>query len=119
MKKPFFYDVTLRDGNQALKKPWNTEEKEIIFNKLIELGVQGIEVGFSGASDMDFEACKYLADKAPDNVVISGLARAVKTDIDKVAEAIRNAPKPRIHTFIAMNPLGLEYVLKKPLSEVK
>lgn len=119
MKKPFFYDVTLRDGNQALKKPWNTEEKEIIFNKLLELGVQGIEVGFSGASDMDFEACKYLADRAPENVVISGLARAVKYDIDKVAEAIKNAPRPRIHTFIAMNPLGLEYVLKKPLSEVK
>lgn len=118
MKQPFFYDVTLRDGNQALKKPWNTQEKEIIFNKLLELGVQGIEVGFSGASDMDFEACKYLADRAPDNVVISGLARAVKSDIDKVAEAIKNAPRPRIHTFIAMNPLGLEYVLKKPLTEV-
>lgn len=118
-KKPFFYDVTLRDGNQALKKPWNTDEKEIIFNKLIELGVQGIEVGFSGASDMDFEACAYLANLAPENVVISGLARAVKHDIDKVAQAIKNAPKPRIHTFIAMNPLGLEYVLKKSLNEVK
>ncbi|MDD3436594.1 MAG: alpha-isopropylmalate synthase regulatory domain-containing protein [Candidatus Gastranaerophilales bacterium] len=119
MKQPFFYDVTLRDGNQALKKPWNTSEKEIIFNKLLELGVQGIEVGFSGASDMDFEACRYLADIAPKNVVISGLARAVKGDIDKVAHAIKHAPKPRIHTFIAMNPLGLEYVLKKPLTEVK
>lgn len=119
MERPFFYDVTLRDGNQALKKPWNTQEKEIIFNKLLELGVQGVEVGFSGASDMDFEACKYLADRAPENVVISGLARAVKADIDKVAQAIKNAKKPRIHTFIAMNPLGLEYVLKKPLSEVK
>lgn len=118
-KKPFFYDVTLRDGNQALKKPWNTQEKEIIFKKLLELGVQGIEVGFSGASDMDFEACKYLSEIAPKNVVISGLARAVKSDIEKVALAIKDAPKPRIHTFIAMNPLGLEYVLKKPLKEVK
>jgi len=119
MNKPFFYDVTLRDGNQALKKPWNTQEKEIIFKKLLELNVQAIEVGFSGASDMDFEACKYLSDIAPENVVISGLARAVKSDIDKVAQAIINAPKPRIHTFIAMNPLGLEYVLKKPLKQVK
>lgn len=118
-RKPFFYDLTLRDGNQALKKPWNTEEKEIIFKKLIELGVQAVEVGFAGASDMDFEACERLANIAPQNVVISGLARAVKTDIDKVAQAIKNAPKPRIHTFIAMNPLGLEYVLKKPLKEVK
>lgn len=122
MNKPFFYDITLRDGNQALKKPWNTHEKEIIFNKLLELGVQGIEVGFSGASDMDFEACKYLADRAQaqnKNVVISGLARAVNTDIQKVADAIKHAPKPRIHIFIAMNPIGLEHVLKKPLSEVK
>ncbi|MEI8378253.1 MAG: 2-isopropylmalate synthase LeuA2, partial [bacterium] len=118
-RQPFFYDVTLRDGNQALKKPWNTQEKEIIFKRLLKLGVQGIEVGFSGASDMDFEACAYLANLAPENVVISGLARAVKYDIDKVAQAIKNAPKPRIHTFIAMNPIGLEHVLKKPLSEVK
>ncbi len=61
MNKPFFYDVTLRDGNQALKKPWNTPEKEIIFNKLLELGVQESKSGFSGASDMDFEACKYFS----------------------------------------------------------
>ena len=117
-RKPFFYDVTLRDGNQALKKPWNTQEKEIIFKRLIKLGVQGIEVGFSGASDMDFEACAHLANLASDNVVIAGLARAVKSDIDKVAQAIKHAPRPRIHTFIAMNPIGLEHVLKKPLSEV-
>ncbi len=30
--KPFFYDVTLRDGNQALKKPWKySGKREIIF----------------------------------------------------------------------------------------
>lgn len=122
MNKPFFYDITLRDGNQALKRPWNTQEKEIIFNKLLELGVQGIEVGFAGSCDMDFEACKYLADLAHaknNNVVISGLTRAVKVDIDKLAQAIKHAPKPRIHIVIAMNPTGLEHVLKKPLSEVK
>ncbi len=98
-RQPFFYDVTLRDGNQALKKPWDTAEKEIIFNQLIKLGVQGIEVGFSGASEMDFEACKHLASIAPDNVVVSALARAVEHDITKVAEAIKMAAKPRVHTF--------------------
>lgn len=118
-KQPFFYDVTLRDGNQALKKPWNTQEKEVIFNHLLELGVQGIEVGFSGASDMDFEACHHLASIAPDNVVISGLARAVQHDIDKVADAIKHCAKPRIHTFIAMSPFNMEYVLKKGPEQVK
>lgn len=118
-KQPFFYDVTLRDGNQALKKPWNTLEKEAVFKLLLGLGVQGIEVGFSGASDMDFEACQHLAKIAPDNVVISGLARAVQHDIDKVADAIKCAPKPRIHTFIAMSPFNMEYVLKKDPQDVK
>lgn len=118
-RQPFFYDVTLRDGNQALKKPWNTQEKEVIFKKLIDLGVQGIEVGFSGASDMDFAACQHLAKIAPDNVVISGLARAVETDIIKVADAIKSAPKQRIHTFIAMSPFNMQYVLKKDPKDIK
>ena len=47
IRKPFFYDVTLRDGNQALRKPWNLAEKKIIFNQLVKLGVQAIEVGFA------------------------------------------------------------------------
>ncbi len=118
-KQPFFYDITLRDGNQALKKPWNLQEKEIIFNKLIELGVQGIEVGFPNASELDFEAVEHLSKIAPNNVVVSALARCVETDIRKAADAIKQAPKPRIHTFMAMNPLGIEYVIKKPLNEIK
>lgn len=118
-RQPFFYDITLRDGNQSLKKPWNTIEKEIIFNNLVELGVQGVEVGFAAASDMDFEACSKLAQIAPDNIVVSGLARAVQGDIIKVAQAIEPANKPRIHTFIAMSPFNMQYVLNKSPEEVK
>ncbi|HSA07034.1 MAG TPA: alpha-isopropylmalate synthase regulatory domain-containing protein [Candidatus Gastranaerophilales bacterium] len=118
-RKPFFYDITLRDGNQALKKPWNTDQKEIIFKELVKLGVQAVEVGFSGSSDMDFEACQRLASIAPDNIVIAGLARAVEKDIIKVAEAIKSANKPRIHTFIAMSPFNMKYVLKKDPMDVR
>ena len=116
---PFFYDITLRDGNQALKKPWNTKQKEIIFNRLVELGVQGVEVGFSGSSDMDFEACQYLAEISPDNIVISGLARALERDIIKVADALKSANRPRIHTFIAMSPFNMEHVLKRSPQDVR
>lgn len=118
-RQPFFYDITLRDGNQSLKKPWNTYEKEIIFKLLVELGVQGVEVGFSAASDMDFEACSRLAQIAPDNIVISGLARAIEKDIIKVAQAIEPANKPRIHTFIAMSPFNMQYVLNKTPEQVR
>lgn len=118
-RQPFFYDITLRDGNQSLKKPWNLKEKEIVFNHLLELGVQGIEVGFPIASEMDFEASSYLAKIAPQNVVISGLARAAQVDILKASEAIREAAKPRIHTFIAMSPFSMEYVLNKKPRDVQ
>ncbi|MEW5692085.1 MAG: 2-isopropylmalate synthase LeuA2 [Candidatus Hydrogenedentota bacterium] len=116
---PFFYDVTLRDGNQALKKPWNTGEKEKVFLKLVNLGVQGIEVGFSGASEMDFEACEHLANIAPGDVVISGLARTLESDIQKVYDSIRNAKKPRIHTFIALSPFSMKFVLKRQPKDVQ
>ncbi len=116
---PFFYDITLRDGNQSLKKPWNTNEKEIIFNHLVELGIQGVEVGFAAASEMDFEACSKLAQIAPDNVVISALARCVENDIIKAADSIKAAEKQRVHTFIAMSPFNMEYVLNKSPQEVR
>ena len=118
-RQPFFYDITLRDGNQSLKKPWNTNEKEIIFNHLVELGIQGVEVGFAAASEMDFEACSKLAQIAPDNVVISALARCVENDIIKAAESIKAAEKQRVHTFIAMSPFNMEYVLNKSPQEVR
>lgn len=117
-KQPFFYDVTLRDGNQALRKPWNLEQKEKVFKQLVKLGVQGIEVGFSGASDMDFAATAHLARIAPDNVVISGLARAVEYDITKVWEAVHIATQPRIHTFITTSPYNMEHVLRLTPTQV-
>jgi len=118
-KKPFFYDITLRDANQALAKPWNKEEKEVVFNQLLKLGVQAVEVGFPIASEMDFESCQSLARIAPENVVISALARAKNTDIQKAWDAIKEAPKPRIHVFLAMSPLSMENVLQLEPSVVR
>ncbi len=118
-KKPFFYDITLRDGNQALKKPWGIKEKEIVFNKLVELNVNGIEVGFPSASEMDYDACERLAKIAPKNIVISALARCVKADIRKAVDAIKDAPIPRIHVFMALSPFHMQYVLNKTPEEAK
>lgn len=118
-RQPFFYDITLRDGNQSLKKPWNLKEKEFIFNKLVNFGVQAVEAGFPAASEMDFEAVQRLAQIAPDNLVISALARAVEHDITKAIEAIQHCLKPRVHTFIAMSPFNMKYVLNKDPQEVK
>jgi len=129
VRKPFFYDITLRDANQALARPWNKEQKEVVFRQLLKLGVQGIEVGFPIASEMDFESSYALAcltaelaakgDKIAESVVISGLARAKKTDIQKAWDAVKEAPKPRIHTFLAMSPLSMEHVLQMEPAAVR
>ena len=118
-RQPFFYDITLRDGNQSLKKPWNINEKEFIFNKLVDFGVQAVEAGFPAASEMDFEAVQRLAQIAPENLVISGLARAVEHDILKAVDAIKSCKRPRVHTFIAMSPFNMKYVLNKDPQEVR
>lgn len=119
-RKPFFYDITLRDGNQALKKPWNLEEKEIIFNKILDLNMQAVEVGFPAASDMDFLAVQKLSQLSSDkNIVISALARTIEQDILKAKCAISEAKYPRIHTFITLSPFHMKYVLNKSPEEVK
>lgn len=118
-RQPFFYDITLRDGNQSLKKPWQLSEKEIIFKKLLELNVQAVELGFPASSEMDFEACKYLASIAPENLVVSALARCVQSDIKSAIEAIKHAGTPRIHTFLTLSPFHMKYVLNKDPMEVQ
>ena len=92
-RKPFFYDVTLRDGNQALPKPWNNAQKKDVYLLLLKLGVQGAEVGFPASSEMDFESVMELAkltaqmaeegDETAKNVVVSGLARCIESDIQR------------------------------------
>lgn len=118
-RQPFFYDITLRDGNQSLKRPWNIDEKEYIFNLLMDLKIPAVEAGFPASSEMDFDTCRRLAEIASANVTISGLARAVEHDIIKAVEAIQPAKKPRLHTFIAMSPFNMKYVLNKSPEEVR
>ena len=111
-RKPFFYDVTLRDGNQALRKPWNLSEKEIIFKQLVKLGVQAIEVGFASASESDFKACEHLAKIAPKDIVISSLSRAKKSEIEISWNAIKHAARPRIHIVYPVSSFAIEHMLK-------
>lgn len=118
-QKPFFYDVTLRDGNQALKNPWNTHQKQKIFLQLLKIGVPAIEVGFPGSSEMDYEACRHLASIVPSEVIIAGLARAKERDILKTAEAMKEAARKRIHIFISFSSFHMKNVLKKSPRDIR
>ena len=98
------FDTTLRDGEQSPGATMTHDEKLEIAELLDDMGVDIIEAGFPIASEGDFRAVSEIAQRSK-NAVICGLARAQLPDIDRCWEAVRNAAKPRIHTFIGTSPL--------------
>ncbi|MWD27619.1 2-isopropylmalate synthase [Aquicoccus sp. SCR17] len=98
------FDTTLRDGEQSPGATMTYEEKLEIAEMLDDMGVDIIEAGFPIASEGDFRAVSDIA-KRSRNAVICGLARAQLPDIDRAWEAVKHAPRPRIHTFIGTSPL--------------
>ena len=98
------FDTTLRDGEQSPGATMSHAEKIEIAELLDDMGVDIIEAGFPIASEGDFEAVSEIAKRSKDSV-ICGLARANFKDIDRCWEAVQNAAKPRIHTFIGTSPL--------------
>ncbi|NVO22495.1 2-isopropylmalate synthase [Donghicola mangrovi] len=98
------FDTTLRDGEQSPGATMTHDEKLEIAELLDQMGVDIIEAGFPIASEGDFRAVSEIAQRSK-NATICGLARANFKDIDRCAEAVRHAAKPRIHTFIGTSPL--------------
>lgn len=111
------FDTTLRDGEQSPGATMTLSEKIEIASLLDEMGVDIIEAGFPIASEGDFEAVTEIAKAAP-NTVICGLARASFGDIDRCWEAVKNARKPRIHTFIGTSPLHREFQVQLDRDEM-
>jgi len=114
------FDTTLRDGEQSPGASLNLEEKLAIAHQLARLGVDVIEAGFPFASQGDFKAVNKIAEVVggDNGPIICGLARASKNDIKACYEAIRPAPKKRIHTFIATSDIHLKHKLRKSRKDV-
>jgi 2-isopropylmalate synthase len=111
------FDTTLRDGEQSPGYSMTLDEKLRLAVQLEKLNVDAIEAGFPAASRDDFAAVEAIAKKLK-KPEICGLARAMESDIKTTWDAIKDAKKPRIHTFIATSPVHMKYKLKKSESEV-
>ncbi len=105
------FDTTLRDGEQSPGATMSLSEKIEIAMLLDEMGVDVIEAGFPIASEGDFHAVSEIA-RLVRNAAVCGLARSSSRDIDRAAEALKEAVNPRIHTFIATSPLHMKYKLQ-------
>jgi 2-isopropylmalate synthase len=107
----FFFDTTLRDGEQSPGCSMTTQEKLTMAHALEDLGVDIIEAGFAMASEGDFAAIATIT-QAVRKPKIASLARAKTEDIEIAARALQFAQRPRIHVFLASSDLHLEYKLK-------
>ncbi|MGZ4174230.1 MAG: 2-isopropylmalate synthase [Solirubrobacteraceae bacterium] len=112
------FDTTLRDGEQSPGISLNTQEKLEIAAQLARLGVDVIEAGFPITSPGDFEAVQTIS-RTIEGPVIAGLARTNVADIDAAWNAVRDAPRPRIHTFISTSDIHIEHQLQTTREDVK
>jgi 2-isopropylmalate synthase len=113
----YIFDTTLRDGEQSPGCSMTVPEKLKMAAKLVDLGVDILEAGFPIASDGDFEAVGAVAREFP-WVNVAALARSNKLDVERAAQSLKNAKRPRIHTFIATSDIHLKFKLKKSRQQV-
>ncbi|HUE20278.1 MAG TPA: 2-isopropylmalate synthase [Bryobacteraceae bacterium] len=113
----YIFDTTLRDGEQSPGCSMNVPEKIRMARKLVELGVDILEAGFPIASEGDFEAVDAISREFP-WAQVAALARACTLDVERAAQSLKHARRPRIHTFIATSDIHLKYKLKKSRQQV-
>jgi len=116
-EKVHIFDTTLRDGEQSPGCSMNLEEKLEMARQLDRLSVDILEAGFPIASQGDFDAVKAIAAEIC-RPVVAALARASEQDIERAWEALQEAARPRIHTFLATSDIHLQFKLHKTRAEI-
>lgn len=112
------FDTTLRDGEQSPGASMNVEEKVMVAKQLARLGVDIIEAGFAYSSPGDFDAVRRIAQEV-EGPTICSLARARPEDIDRAWEALKGAPKVRIHTFLSTSDIHLKHQFRMTREQAK
>lgn len=117
---PAWCSVDLRDGNQALEKPMNLEQKIEFFKYLVKIGFKEIEVGFPAASDTEYAFCRALIEQnlIPDDVVIQVLTQSREEIIKKTYEALRGVKKAVVHLYNSTSTLQRAVVFNKSKQEI-
>jgi 2-isopropylmalate synthase len=110
----YFFDTTLRDGEQSPGCTMHHGEKLRMAHQLDIL-----EAGFAIASDGDSESIRAIAREVGTarGPIIASLARCKREDIEAAARSVEPAARTRIHTFLSTSDLHLAAKLKITRSE--
>lgn len=120
-KAPIWCSVDLRDGNQALIDPMVVEEKIEMFQYLIKLGFQEIEIGFPAASQIEFDFLRQLVDRKmiPEGVCVQVLTQCREELIDRTFEAIEGCSRAVVHIYNSTSTLQRDVVFGMDREEIK
>ena len=109
---PLWCSVDLRDGNQALIEPMDSDRKWKMFTALVEMGFTEIEVGFPAASETDFAFVREIIEQKaiPSGVKIQVLTQAREELIRRTYEAIDGAEQAIVHIYNSTSTLQRKVV---------
>ena len=117
-RAPRWASVDLRDGNQALIDPMDSERKLALFQTLVDVGFKEIEVGFPSASQTDYDFQRLIIDEGlvPDDVEIQVLVQCRQELIERTFESLVGAPRAVVHFYNSVSELQRRVVfgLDKP-----
>jgi 2-isopropylmalate synthase len=112
---PIWASVDLRDGNQALDPPMDTDRKRRLFDVLVNrVGLKEVEVGFPAASETEFEFMRILASEGliPPDVTVVVLTQAREELIAKTFESLDGLPGAIVHLYNSTSTTQRRVVFK-------
>ena len=119
-RAPRWCSVDLRDGNQALIEPMTPNEKQKMWDLLLDIGFREIEVGFPAASQTDFDFVRKIIEEGriPDGVTIQVLCQAREELIQRTCEAVSGAKSVIFHLYNSTSTLQRRVVFNMSREEV-
>ncbi|RKW71154.1 2-isopropylmalate synthase [Galactobacter caseinivorans] len=112
---PRWCAVDLRDGNQALVDPMDTDRKLKMFQLLVKMGYKEIEVGFPSASQTDFDFVRRLVEGGliPEDVTIQVLTQSREHLIERTYEALEGVHRAIVHLYNSTSVLQRRVVFRQ------
>ena len=120
-KAPIWCSVDLRDGNQALVDPMGHDRKARMFQLLLDMGFNEIEIGFPSASQTDFDFARWCIEhgNVPVDVSLQVLVQCRPELITRTFEALQGATNPIEHFYNSTSELQRRVVFAKDVAGIK